>query len=95
MCIIFSAFIFDNLAAFFVTLNTLFFFCFFLYVFFVVLAIILVQAPPTRKIGSIADYDPLNDNYGSLGSSYRSAGHQDVSNMYRGRFCVKTDFECH
>lgn len=48
---------------------------------------LLVQQPPTRKIGSIADYDPLNDNYGSLGSGFRSAGgHRDVTNMYTGRF---------
>ncbi|XP_064471797.1 LIM and SH3 domain protein F42H10.3-like isoform X5 [Ornithodoros turicata] len=29
-----------------------------------------VQAPPSRKVGSIADYDPLNDNYGSCASGY-------------------------
>ena len=43
----------------------------------------IVQQPPSRKIGSIADYDPLNDNYGSLGSGYRSVGHPDTSNIFR------------
>lgn len=73
----------------------LFYYSFFLIVYFVIfilfcfviLILLLVQQPPTRKIGSIADYDPLNDNYGSLGSGFRSAGgHRDVSNMYTGRF---------
>lgn len=26
---------------------------------------------PSKKVGSIADYDPLNDNYGSIASGYR------------------------
>ncbi|KAG8200699.1 hypothetical protein JTE90_022315 [Oedothorax gibbosus] len=44
-----------------------------------------VQQPPSRKIGSIADYDPLNENYGSLATGYRNAMpmSQDVSNIYR------------
>uniref|UniRef100_V5HNG2 Putative nebulin repeat protein n=1 Tax=Ixodes ricinus TaxID=34613 RepID=V5HNG2_IXORI len=29
-----------------------------------------LQAQPTRKVGSIADYDPLNDNYGSSATGY-------------------------
>ena len=56
------------------------------YFVFVILILHLVQQPPTRKIGSIADYDPLNDNYGSLGSGYRSSGAHHVSDMFRGRF---------
>ncbi|XP_065576340.1 LIM and SH3 domain protein Lasp-like [Artemia franciscana] len=30
-----------------------------------------VAAPPSRAVGSIADYDPLNENYGSIARSYR------------------------
>ncbi|KAF8781848.1 LIM and SH3 domain protein F42H10.3 like protein [Argiope bruennichi] len=43
---------------------------------------------PSRKIGSIADYDPLNENYGSLATGYRTGmppPQQDVSNMYRAQ----------
>jgi hypothetical protein len=29
-----------------------------------------VSAPPVKRIGSIADYDPLNENYGSLTHGY-------------------------
>ncbi|CAN7983092.1 unnamed protein product [Ixodes hexagonus] len=35
-----------------------------------------VQAQPTRKVGSIADYDPLNDNYGSSATGYGAAAQQ-------------------
>ncbi|GFU48152.1 LIM and SH3 domain protein F42H10.3 [Nephila pilipes] len=45
---------------------------------------------PSRKIGSIADYDPLNENYGSLATGYRTGMPQDVSNMYRGAVSQKT-----
>lgn len=50
----------------------------------------LVQQPPSRRIGSIADYDPLNENYGSLATGYRNAMpmSHDVSNIYRGRFSL-------
>lgn len=49
---------------------------------------VVVHQPPSRKIGSIADYDPLNDNYGSLATGYRQVHPQDISNMnmYRGMF---------
>lgn len=39
---------------------------------------------PARKIGSIADYDPLNHNYGStVGGGYRN----DQYGYYGGQFC--------
>ncbi|XP_035230296.1 LIM and SH3 domain protein F42H10.3-like, partial [Stegodyphus dumicola] len=44
-----------------------------------------VHQPPSRKIGSIADYDPLNENYGSLASGYRNVMPPDASNMYRAQ----------
>ncbi|GIY07774.1 LIM and SH3 domain protein F42H10.3 [Caerostris extrusa] len=44
-----------------------------------------VQNPPSRKIGSIADYDPLNENYGSLATGYRTGMPQAVSNMLRAQ----------
>ncbi|XP_015923872.1 LIM and SH3 domain protein 1 isoform X2 [Parasteatoda tepidariorum] len=49
-----------------------------------------VHQPPSRKIGSIADYDPLNDNYGSLATGYRQVHPQDISNMnmYRAQEAV-------
>ena len=30
----------------------------------------LAHAPTVRRVGSIADYDPVNDNYGSLTLGY-------------------------
>jgi hypothetical protein len=33
-----------------------------------------VTSPPSRKIGSIADLDPLNDCHGSLAGDYRNHG---------------------
>lgn len=39
-----------------------------------------VQAQPTRKVGSIADYDPLNENYGSSAMGYSTPAQQ----YYRG-----------
>lgn len=65
-------------------------FCFIL--FFGALLFCLVQQP-SRKIGSIADYDPLNENYGSLATGFRTGmppPQPDVSNMYRGGCCTKT-----
>lgn len=41
-----------------------------------------VQSSPTRKIGSIADYDPLIDSYGSIASGVRS--NTSTSQVYRG-----------
>lgn len=35
-----------------------------------------VQTQPSRKVGSIADYDPLNENYGSCASGYVSPQQQ-------------------
>ncbi|KAL1426590.1 hypothetical protein MTO96_018178 [Rhipicephalus appendiculatus] len=40
-----------------------------------------VQTQPVRKVGSIADYDPLNDNYGSSAVGYNAAQSQ---HYYRG-----------
>jgi len=34
----------------------------------------------SRKVGSIADYDPINDNYGSIASGFRI----DPSGAYFG-----------
>jgi len=31
----------------------------------------VVNAPVVRRIGSIADYDPVNDNFGSLTHGYQ------------------------
>lgn len=64
---------------------------FILFICFVIFILPVVQQPPTRKIGSIADYDPLNDNYGSLGSGFRSAGHPGVANMFRGMLKKQLD----
>ncbi|XP_054719673.1 LIM and SH3 domain protein F42H10.3-like isoform X2 [Uloborus diversus] len=44
-----------------------------------------VHQPPSRKIGSIADYDPLNENYGSLASGYRTGMPHDASNLFRAQ----------
>ena len=30
--------------------------------------------PHVRKVGSIADYDPMTENYGSLASGYTAYG---------------------
>lgn len=40
-----------------------------------------VQTQPVRKVGSIADYDPLNDNYGSSAVGYNPPQSQ---HYYRG-----------
>uniref|UniRef100_A0A131YRQ4 Nebulin repeat protein n=1 Tax=Rhipicephalus appendiculatus TaxID=34631 RepID=A0A131YRQ4_RHIAP len=40
-----------------------------------------LQTQPVRKVGSIADYDPLNDNYGSSAVGYNAAQSQ---HYYRG-----------
>ncbi|KAH6929944.1 hypothetical protein HPB50_007163 [Hyalomma asiaticum] len=40
-----------------------------------------VQTQPVRKVGSIADYDPLNDNYGSSAMGYNPPQSQQY---YRG-----------
>ncbi|XP_054719674.1 LIM and SH3 domain protein F42H10.3-like isoform X3 [Uloborus diversus] len=45
----------------------------------------IVHQPPSRKIGSIADYDPLNENYGSLASGYRTGMPHDASNLFRAQ----------
>lgn len=38
---------------------------------------LLVGAPTTRKVGSIADYDPVHESYGSLvGQGYRQENSQ-------------------
>ncbi|XP_075548295.1 LIM and SH3 domain protein Lasp isoform X3 [Dermacentor variabilis] len=40
-----------------------------------------VQTQPVRKVGSIADYDPLNDNYGSSAVGYNPP---QAQHYYRG-----------
>jgi len=32
--------------------------------------IISVEQPAQRKVGSISDYDPVNDKYGSIAGQY-------------------------
>lgn len=44
-----------------------------------------VNQMPARKVGSIADYDPLNDNYGSIAGGYRGTDHHAA--YYGGRAC--------
>lgn len=50
-----------------------------------------VQNSPSKRIGSIADYDPLNDNYGSVvGGSHPNAPH-----FYPGGGQAITGFQQH
>lgn len=38
-----------------------------------------VEAPPPKRIGSIADYDPVNENYGSLAKGYNPVSRMSQS----------------
>ncbi|XP_076324480.1 LIM and SH3 domain protein Lasp isoform X4 [Tachypleus tridentatus] len=43
-----------------------------------------VQSAPSRKIGSIADYDPIHENYGSIASGFRPDTTHTTTHFYGG-----------
>lgn len=43
-----------------------------------------VQSAPSRKIGSIADYDPIHENYGSIASGFRPDTTLTTTHFYGG-----------
>jgi hypothetical protein len=53
---------------------------------------VTVTSPPTRRVGSIADLDPVNNVYGSLTTDYRppSSGGGSSANSYNNHHVVST-----
>ena len=45
------------------------------------MCVCVVDGEEKRRIGSIADYDPINENYGSLASGYQPKSRSSVSSQ--------------